>query len=105
MTSTTHLSTLEDYAAWDEPGGWIRGAPDVVVEVLSPTDTSSRMQRKTLEYLGAGALRVWIVDPGARTVTVYRPDGSATLLRGQETLDGEDVLPGFSLDLEELFGT
>jgi len=87
----------------DEPGGWIRGAPDVAIEVLSPSDTSSVMQQKTLEYLEAGAARVWIVDPEANTVTVYRPDGSAALLRAPQRLDGEDVLPGFSLPLGELF--
>ena len=87
----------------EEPGGWIRGAPDVAIEVLSPSDTFSAVQRKTLECLEAGAARVWIVDPGARTVTVYRPDGSATLLRASHTLRDADLLPGFSLSLAELF--
>lgn len=87
----------------DEPGGWTRGAPDVAVEVLSPSDTSSAIQQKTLDYLEAGARLVWIVDPGALTVTVYRPDGSASLLRGDGVLSGGDVLPGFALELEWLF--
>ena len=86
-----------------EPGGWIRGAPDVVVEVLSPSDTSTAMQEKTLDYLQAGAKLVWIVDPRARTVTVIRADRTARILRELETLDGEDVLRGFSVPLEELF--
>jgi Uma2 family endonuclease len=86
-----------------EPGGWIRGAPDVAVEVLSPSDTSSAMQEKTLDYLGAGAKLVWIVDPRARTVTVVRADGSARILRAHETLEGEDVLSGFSVAVTELF--
>jgi Uma2 family endonuclease len=86
-----------------QPGGWIRGAPDVVVEVLSPSDTSSRMQEKTLDYLQAGARLVWIVDPKARTVTIFRPDGSARVVREREVLDGEDVLVGFSVALTELF--
>jgi Uma2 family endonuclease len=51
----------------------------------------------------AGTRLVWIVDPAARTVTVFRPDGSASLLRGDETLSGEDVLRGFALELERLF--
>jgi Uma2 family endonuclease len=45
---------------------------------------------------------VWIVDPDARTVTIHRPDGSANLVREHETLTGEDVLPGLSLDLTEV---
>jgi Uma2 family endonuclease len=86
-----------------EPGGWTRGAPDVAVEVLSPSNTSSAMQEKTLDYLEAGAKLVWLVDPKARTVTVIRRDGSARILRAHEVLDGEDVLSGFSVPLSELF--
>lgn len=84
-------------------GGWTRGAPDVAIEVLSPHDTSSAMQRKTLEYLEAGARLVWIVDPGARTVTLYRPDGTARVLREDDTLEGGDVLPDFGVRVGELF--
>jgi len=85
------------------PGGWVRGAPDVAIEILSPSDTSSAMQEKTLDYFEGGARRVWIVDPHGRTVTVYRTDGTALLLRGTDTLDGEDVLRAFRLPLSELF--
>jgi Uma2 family endonuclease len=88
----------------ENPGDWIRRAPDVAVEVLSPSDRSGAMQQKIAEYLEAGALRVWIVDPRGRTATIYRPDGSATLLRPDGTLEGEDVLPGFALPLADLFG-
>lgn len=86
-----------------DPHGWVRGAPDVAVEVLSPSDTSASIHRKTLEYLEAGAKLVWVVDPDARTIVVYRPDGTANLLREPGTLPGEDVLPGFSLPLAEVF--
>lgn len=95
---------LERRTSDDEPGGWIRGAPDVAVEVLSPSDTSTNVHRKTLEYLSAGAVRVWIVDPEAHAVTVYRADGAATLLQEGDTLEDPEVLPGFSLPLEDLFG-
>lgn len=84
-------------------GGWTQGAPDVAIEVLSPHDTSSAMQRKTLQYLEVGARLVWIVDPGARTVTVYRPDGTARVLREDDTLEGGDVLPDFGGRVGELF--
>lgn len=83
--------------------GWWHGAPDVVVEVLSPSDTSTAIQQKTLEYLEAGARLVWIVDPAARTVMVFRSDGSARVLREVDELEGEDVLPGFSVPLAEVF--
>ena len=75
----------------------------MAVEVLSPSDTSIGIQQKTLDYLEAGARLEWIVDPAARSVTAYRPDGSASLLRGDGILSGEDVLPGFTLTLERLF--
>lgn len=83
--------------------GWVHGAPEVAVEVLSPADASTAIQQKTLDYLRAGARLVWVVDPMAETVTVYRPDGSARLLRENETLEGEDVLRDFSVPLSELF--
>lgn len=95
---------VERRSSEGQPGGWVRGAPDVAVEILSPSDTSSAMHQKTLEYLEAGARLVWIVDPGARTVMVYRPDGSARLVRAHEVLDGENVLPGFAVTVAELFG-
>ena len=87
----------------EEFGGWLHGAPDVAAEILSPSDTSADTRRKTHEYLDAGARLVWLVDPEARSVLVHRPDGSANLLGEDDTLLGEDVLTGFSLELAELF--
>lgn len=95
---------LDPGGSGTEPGGWTRGPPDVAVEVLSPHDASTAIQQKTLDYLQAGARLVWVVDPVACTVTIYRPDGSAQLLREDDILDGEGVLRGFSLRLSELFG-
>lgn len=94
---------LERRSAEGQPGGWVPGAPDVAVEVLSPSDTSSAMQQKVLDYLEAGARLVWIADPEAHTVTVHRPDGSANIVREHETLTGEDVLTDFSADVGEIF--
>lgn len=93
---------LEPRSGEGQPGGWVLAAPDLAVEVLSPSDASSAMQQKVLEYLEAGARLVWIVDPEARTVTVHRPDGSANIVRAHQTLTGEDVLPGFSVDVSEI---
>jgi len=85
------------------PVGFFQGAPDLAVEVLSPTDNPLDVQQKIRDYLEAGARLVWVVAPQARTVTVYRADGSARLLREPESLDGEDVLPGLQIPLVELF--
>lgn len=81
----------------------MEGAPDLAVEVLSPSDDPVDVQQKVRDYLEAGARLVWVVAPSARAVTVYRADGSARLLREGEALEGEDVLPGLHIPLAELF--
>jgi Uma2 family endonuclease len=85
------------------PEGFIPGAPDLAVEVLSPSDNSADVQQKVRDYLEAGARLVWLIAPAARTATIYRADGSARLLREGDHLDGEDVLPGLAIPLAELF--
>jgi Uma2 family endonuclease len=85
------------------PQGFIRGAPDLAVEVLSPSENPIEVQQKVRDYLEAGTRLVWVVAPLVRTVTVYRPDGSARLVREPESLDGEDVLPGLAIPLADLF--
>ena len=85
------------------PEGFLPGAPDLAVEVLSPTDNPLQIQQRVRDFLEAGARLVWIIAPQAKTVTVYRADGSARLLRDQDHLEGEDVLPGLRIPLEEIF--
>lgn len=77
--------------------------PDLVVEILSGSNTAKEMRRKRGEYFSQGVSLVWEVDPETRTVTVYTPDGTETVLTQTDRLDGGDVLPGFSLELSELF--
>ncbi|MDR7471118.1 MAG: Uma2 family endonuclease [Armatimonadota bacterium] len=85
------------------PEGFVEGAPDLAVEVLSQSDNPVDVQQKVRDWLEGGARLVWVVAPQARTVTVYRPDGSARLLRDQEMLEGEQVLPGLTIPLGEVF--
>ncbi len=85
------------------PRGYFPGAPDLAVEVVSPHDRAPDVQDKVQEWLRHGALLVWVVEPKTRTVTVYRPDGSATVLQVTDTLTGETVLPGFEYALSRLF--
>jgi Uma2 family endonuclease len=85
------------------PEGFFPGAPDLAVEILSPSDNPLQIQLKVRDYLDAGTRLVWVIAPQAKTVTVYRADGSARLLREQEHLAGEDVLPGLAISLAELF--
>jgi Uma2 family endonuclease len=86
------------------PEGFITGAPDLAVEVLSPSDATLDVHQKVRDYLDAGTRLVWLIAPQARTATVYRPDGSARLLRDQGVLEGEDILPRLTISLSALFG-
>ena len=85
------------------PRGFIDGAPNLAVEILSPGNTWSEIERKVNEYLEAGAGAVWIVDSDEQTLTVRTVDLAPRLWRAHETLEGGAVLPGFSWDLKELF--
>lgn len=93
----------ERLPAGSSPKGFINGPPDLAVEVLSPSDDILDAQQKVRDYLDAGARLIWVVAPNARTVTIYRADGSARLLREDDALSGEDVLPGLSIPLTDIF--
>jgi len=77
-------------------------APDLAVEVLSPSNSEKEMQRKLREYFAAGVRLVWCIDPRKRTASVYTAPESVTVLNENATFDGGDVLPGFRLSLKEL---
>ncbi len=79
------------------------GAPDLAVEVLSPSNTPAAMHAKVADYLAAGTRRVWVVDPEAQTVTVYRSLLAPYRLGEDETLGGDDVVPGFRVRVGEFF--
>ena len=83
--------------------GRVRGAPDIAIEILSPSNTPAEMREKIVDYLGAGALRVWIVDMKARTVSVYCPDGSMALFEDGDRLEDTEAPPGFYLEISTLF--
>ena len=85
-----------------EPVGYLELAPDLVVEVLSPSDRAGEIQSKVSDWLTAGSRLVWVIDPSRRQAVVYRPDTSVGILSETDPLDGEDVLPGFSCPLAEI---
>jgi len=86
------------------PDGFIRLAPDVAAEVISPHDLYYAVDAKVQEYLDAGIRLVWVINPSSRTVSVYRSGGEAPSRLGERAeLDGEDVLPGFRCPIAELF--
>lgn len=77
--------------------------PDLVIEVVSPSNTPKEISDKTAGYLSVGAM-VWTLDPIAQTIKVDAPGKATRLLGLDDTLDGGDVLPGFSVAIRRLFG-
>ncbi|MCH9055879.1 Uma2 family endonuclease [Synechococcus sp. PCC 6716] len=86
------------------PTGFLDGAPDLAVEVLSPGNTVEEIHDKLVEYFENGTRLAWIIHPSEHYVLVYRsaqePD---RLLKSVDSLDGEEVIPGFTLPVAELF--
>jgi len=98
------------FASWASvPGGRVPEnpvpdlVPDLVVEILSSSNTPQEMALKRREYFRVGVRLVWMVDPVARTVTVYTAPEQSRTLGETDTLDGAPVLPGFELPLRDLF--
>jgi Uma2 family endonuclease len=83
--------------------GFLSLAPELVVEVISPSDTVSQVLEKVLTYLDAGVQMVITVDPQRTAITVYGQDRAARILTISDTLETGDVLPGFRLPLADLF--
>ena len=82
----------------------MQGAPELAIEVVSPTDLAEELRQKVKQYLAAGAKAVWIFYPKTREVQVFRADGGSSVRREHETVEDHDLLPGFSLDLKSVFG-
>ena len=85
------------------PRGYAALAPDLVAEILSPDDRPGDVLAKVGEWLVAGVEIVWVIDPERQTARVYRADGSFTAIPSDGNLEGEQLLPGFSCALNELF--
>lgn len=85
------------------PRGFVHFAPDLAVEVFAPGETPADYTAKVEQYLDWGVRLVWLVDPERQTVTVCHPSGSRTILASGDELSGEDVVPGFTCRVSELF--
>jgi Uma2 family endonuclease len=84
------------------PRGFAEIAPDFAAEVLSPDDRPGEVLAKVADWLKAGTRQIWVVDPIRQHARVYRADGSETFVSMGESLDGEDVLPGFTCLLDDV---
>lgn len=83
--------------------GFLDGAPDLAIEIVSPSNTASQIQEKVAEYFSAGSRAVWVVYPERRTIAVHASARAATFLREDDPLTGGEVLPGFRAAVAELF--
>ncbi|HSB08075.1 MAG TPA: Uma2 family endonuclease [Blastocatellia bacterium] len=83
--------------------GYWPGAPNLVIEVISPGDTYAEVEEKVFEWLDAGTRMVVVVNPRKRAVTVYRSLTDIVVLTENETLDGGDVVPGWSMTVKDIF--
>lgn len=85
------------------PRGYFPGAPDLAVEIVSPFDTRLEVEAKIRDYLEAGTRLVWVVEPRSRSVIVHRPGREPQTCWEGDEVEGEDVIPGFRLAVEEIF--
>lgn len=83
--------------------GFLRAIPDLTVEVLSPGDSRRGILDKVGEYLASGVRMVWVIDPKTRTAAAHRSLTDVRSLREADALDGDDVVPGFSCPLDDIF--
>jgi Uma2 family endonuclease len=101
-------------ASWVERGRWdaltpqqqdgyVPLCPDFVAELRSPTDSLEQLQAKMQEYMNNGARLGWLINPQDRQVEIYRQGQQVEVLPAPLTLSGEDVLPGFGLNLQRIF--
>ena len=96
--------------AWIAPGrippgtaGYPNLAPDLAVEVKSPSNSYPEMQRKAAMWLSFGSRQVWVADPEHTTLTRYTPGAAPVVLGPDDTIDGGDLLPGFTAPVWSLF--
>jgi Uma2 family endonuclease len=96
FVSRERLSSFDD-------ARFFPGAPDLAVEILSPSNRPGEVHAKVADYLAAGARVVWVVDPKRKLVTTYRELLAPQRLESTEILEGGDVIPGLTIPLHSIF--
>lgn len=87
----------------EEQERYIPLCPDFVVELMSPSDTLEKTRAKMKEYMENGASLGWLINRKQQQIEIYRPNQYVEILQSPQTVSGEDVLPGFVLDLTEIW--
>jgi Uma2 family endonuclease len=95
--------SFERLAGQDLPETWWQFAPDLVVEVISPGERPKQIREKVQDWFAGGARRVWLFYPRTRNVYVLRSPTDVQILGPDDTLSGDDVLPGFSCPVAAFF--
>lgn len=85
------------------PDGTLTSPPELVIEVVSPSDNAYEVERKVRRYLQAGVDRVWVAYPDARSVHTYGPSGASQVLEPPMSIEDEAILPGFSRPVADFF--
>ncbi len=83
--------------------GLLRFAPDLAVEVLSPSESASELEEKLADYTVSGTRLIWVVDPARRTVMILNAAQPVRWLQENDVLHGDDVVPGFRCRVAEIF--
>ncbi len=97
-------ATTSDFTKMSTVGAKTRSiAPALAVEVVSPNDLAYEIDKNVEEFFAAGTQLVWVINPVIQTVRVYRLNGPGVILRAEDELTGEDVLPGFRCRVGDLF--
>lgn len=95
-----------ELAATHDDDQWYRHSPDLAVEVRSPGDAAGEVKSKVAQWLAGGAKSVWVVDPKRRTLTIHHPNQTPHVIREDQALRDEAVLPGFEVNpIAQFFGT
>lgn len=85
------------------PTGFFQGSPDLAVEIISPSDRAGDMHERLMDYFETDTRLAWIINPSERSALVYHGPTPDKVLTLSQSLDGENILPGFSLPLADLF--
>lgn len=86
-----------------EPDFFLPFAPDLAVEVISPSDRWAEIEEKLDEYFRAGVRLAWVIEPKTKKIHVYKSPTEVRILSETDSLTGEDVVPGFAIPVSELF--
>lgn len=78
-------------------------APDLAIELMSPTDELSELQNKMKEYMDCGVRLGWLINPDEKQVEIYRQQEESIILNNPQTLSGEGILPNLTVNLQNIF--